>query len=73
MIEAIKKSRTHRYNALMTALDGGFVTFLMTVDWETAGFSPMTAVWILVGLKAVDRVMVPVLRNMTTGPVGGGE
>lgn len=73
MIEVIKGSRTHKYNALMTAIDGGFLTFLMTVDWETAGFSPMQAVWVLVALKAVDRVMVPILRNMTTGSVGGSE
>ena len=67
----IKGSRTHTYNAFMYAANGGFITFMLTVDWEGAGFSPQHAIWVLVGLQAIDRVMVPYLRNMTTGPVGG--
>ena len=69
----IKGSRTHTYNAFMYAANGGFITFMLTVDWEGAGFSPQHAIWVLVGLQAIDRVMVPHLRNMTTGPVGGVE
>ena len=69
----IKNSRTHTYNAFMYAVNGGFITFLLTVDWETAGFTPQQAVWILVAMQGVDRVMVPYLRNITTTPVGGGD
>ena len=65
----IKGSRTHTYNAFMYAVNGGFFTFLLTVDWETAGFTPQHAIWVLVALQGVDRVMVPFLRNITTGPV----
>lgn len=67
----VKNSRTHTYNAFMYAVNGGFITFLLTVDWETAGFTPQQAIWVLVGLQMVDRVMVPYFRNMTTGPVDG--
>ena len=65
----IKGSRTHTYNALMYVINGGFFTFLMTVNWETAGFTPQHAIWVMVALNVVDRVMIPALRNMTTGPV----
>ena len=67
----IKGSRTHTYNTFMYAVEGGFVTFLLTVDWETFGFTTQHALWALMGLTFVDRVMVPILRNKTTGPVGG--
>ena len=67
----VKGSRTHTYNTLMYAVNGGFFTFLLTVDWEVAGFTEKHALWVIMGLTALDRVMVPMLRNMTTGPVGG--
>ena len=69
----VKGSRTYTYNAFMTALNGGFITFLINVDWQTAGFTPQQAIWVLIGLQMVDRVMGPLLRKVTTGPVGGGE
>ena len=67
----VKDSRTHTYNALMYAVNGGFFTFLLTVDWQTAGFTAQQAIWVMMGLQVVDRIMVPILRNMTTGPVRG--
>ena len=69
----VKGSRTHTYNAAMYVVNGGYVSFLLTVDWQTAGFTMAQAVWIGVGIQFIDRVAVPMLRNMTTGPVGGDE
>ena len=69
----VKGSRTHTYNAIMTAINGGFLTFLLTVDWELFGFTDQHALWVFIGLNAIDRVAVPILRNMTTGPVGGSK
>lgn len=71
IMRIIKGSRTHTYNAFMFAVNGGYFTFLMTVDWEEAGFSAQHAIWVVMALTAIDRVMVPYLRNITTGPVGG--
>lgn len=67
----VKGSRTHTYNVAMFAINGGFITFLLTVDWELFGFTDQRALFVMIGLNAVDRVMVPMLRNMTKGPVGG--
>ena len=69
----IKGSRTHTYNAAMYAVNGGVVAFLLTVDWKVAGFTPQQAIWIVIGIQMIDRVAVPILRNMTTGPVGGSK
>lgn len=67
----VKGSRTHTYNVAMSAINGGFITFLLTVDWELFGFTDQHALFVMIGLNAVDRIAVPMLRNITTGPVGG--
>ncbi len=67
----MKGYRTLVFNALRAIMDSGIFAALLLVDWETAGFSPQVAVWILFAISMFDKALNIFLRFKTTTPVGG--
>ena len=66
----MKGYRTITYQGVKLLIDSGIMGVLLTVDWETAGFSAKTAIWVALGLSLIDKVANIYLRSITTTPMG---
>ena len=66
----MKGYRTLIFNGLRAVVDSGILAFLLVVDWETAGFTPQVALWVVIGLSITDKAINMWLRSITTTPVG---
>ena len=66
----MKGWRTITYQGVKALVDSGIFAVLLTVDWQTAGFSAKTAIWIALALSLIDKAAGVYLRFKTTTPVG---
>lgn len=67
-MRSAKGYRTFIVTVLKLALDSGVLSYLLLVDWTTAGFTEKTAVWIAIGLSVADKLLTVGMRMVTDTP-----